>query len=332
MTSKTQILLTGVGSYLPKNKTSNNDLEKFMDTSDEWITKRTGIKFRHFVKDNELTSDMGTKAAKLAILNSCLKPNDIDLIIVATTTPDNTFPSTASKIQKNLGCKAISFDIQAVCAGFVYAISIGVAMLKDGYGDNCLVVGSDSMSKILDWNDRSTSVLFGDGAGAVILEKKLGKTKIFENDQWGILATKIFTDGEHYDLLKTDGGVSKNQKTGFLRMDGKEIFKHAVEKLTSSLTMCLEECNLDVKDIDWVIPHQANQRIINAVSKKVKISQDKIISTIASHGNTSAASIPLALDTAVKNGNIKNGNIIALQAIGGGLSWGSLVLKIGKPS
>ncbi len=332
MTSKTQILLTGVGSYLPKNKASNNDLAKIMDTSDEWITKRTGIKFRHFVKENELTSDMGTNAAKLAILNSSLKPNDIDLIIVATTTSDNTFPSTASKIQKNLGCKAISFDIQAVCAGFIYAISIGVAMLKDGYGSKCLVIGSDSMSKILDWNDRSTSVLFGDGAGAVVLEKTIRKTEPTQNDQWGILATKIFTDGEHYDLLKTDGGVSENQKIGFLRMNGKEIFKHAVEKLTSSLNMCLEECNIDIKDVDWVIPHQANQRIINAVSKKVNIPHDKIISTIYSHGNTSAASIPLALDTAIKNGKIKNGNLIVLQAIGGGLSWGSLVLRIGKPS
>lgn len=332
MVSKHQILLTGVGSYLPKNKTSNNDLAEIMNTSDEWITKRTGIKFRHLVKDNELTSDMGTKAAKLAILNSCLKPHDIDLIIVATTTSDNTFPSTASKIQKNLGCKAVSFDIQAVCAGFIYAISIGVAMLKDGYGDKCLVIGSDSMSKILDWNDRSTAVLFGDGAGAVILEKKIGKKEIVQNDQWGILAAKIFTDGDHYDLLKTDGGVSQNQKTGFIRMNGKEIFKHAVEKLTSSLLMCLEECNMDVNDLDWVIPHQANQRIINAVSKKVNIPQNKIISKIAFHGNTSAASIPLALDDAVKNGDIKNGNIIALQAIGGGLSWGSLVLKIGKPS
>ena len=186
MTPTTKILLTGVGSYLPKKKTSNNDLAKIMDTSDEWITKRTGIKFRHFVKDNELTSDMGTNAAKLAILNAGLKPNDIDLIIVATTTSDNTFPSTASKIQKNLGSKAISFDIQAVCAGFIYAISIGVAMLKDGHGSKCLVIGSESMSKILDWNDRSTSVLFGDGAGAVILEKMIEGKEFVNNDSSSI--------------------------------------------------------------------------------------------------------------------------------------------------
>ena len=332
MNSKLQILLTGVGSYLPKNKTSNSDLEKFMDTSDEWIKKRTGIKYRHFVEENEFTSDMGTNAAKLAILDSGLKPNDIDIIIVATTTPDNTFPSTAAKIQKNLGCKAISFDLQAVCAGFIYAISVGVAMLKDGHGMKCLVIGADSMSKILDWNDRSTAVLFGDGAGAVILENNFVKNKTSQNDQWGVLTTKIFTNGEYYDLLSTDGGVSKSKSTGLLRMNGKEVFKHAVEKLTSSLLECLEDCNMKIDDIDWLIPHQANQRIINAVSSKVKIDQKKIISTISDHGNTSAASIPLALDVAIKKGNVKNGNILAFQAIGGGLSWGSLILKIGKPS
>ena len=332
MNSKLQILMTGIGSYLPKNKTSNIDLEKFMDTSDEWIKKRTGINFRHYVEDNEFTSDMGTNAAKLAILDAGLNSNDIDLIIVATTTPDDTFPSTAAKIQKNLGCKAISFDIQAVCAGFIYAISVGVAMLRDGYGKKCLVIGADSMSKLLDWEDRSTAVLFGDGAGAVILENSILQNESIQNDQWGVLATKIFTNGKYYDLLGTDGGVSKNMSTGFLRMNGKEIFKHAVDKLSSSLLMCLEECNMNINDIDWLIPHQANQRIINAVSNKVKIHQNKIISTISIHGNTSAASIPLALDVAIKKGNIKNGNILALQAIGGGLSWGSLILKIGKPN
>ena len=332
MNSNLQILMTGIGSYLPKNKTSNIDLEKFMDTSDEWIKKRTGINFRHYVEDNEFTSDMGTNAAKLAILDAGLNSNDIDLIIVATTTPDDTFPSTAAKIQKNLGCKAISFDIQAVCAGFIYAISVGVAMLRDGYGKKCLVIGADSMSKLLDWDDRSTAVLFGDGAGAVVLENSILQNESVQNDQWGVLATKIFTNGKYYDLLGTDGGVSKNMSTGFLRMNGKEIFKHAVDKLSSSLLMCLEECNMNINDIDWLIPHQANQRIINAVSNKVKIHQNKIISTISIHGNTSAASIPLALDVAIKKGNIKNGNILALQAIGGGLSWGSLILKIGKPN
>ena len=332
MNSKFQILLTGVGSYLPKKKISNYDLEKIIDTSDEWIRKRTGIKYRHFVEDDELTSDMGTNAAELAISNAGLKPHDIDLIILATTTPDNTFPSTASKIQRNLGCKAISFDVQAVCAGFVYAISIGISMIKDGHGKKCLVIGADSMSKILDWNDRSTAVLFGDGAGAVILEKTTAGKEFTKNDKWGVFATKIFTDGQYYELLNTDGGVSKSKSTGFLRMNGKEIFKHAVEKLSSSLLMCLEAGNINIGDIDWFIPHQANQRIIDAVSNKIKIPKEKIISTISIHGNTSAASIPLALDVAIKKGNIKNGNVLALQAIGGGLSWGSLVLKIGKPT
>ena len=332
MNLEPQILLTGVGSYLPKNKTSNNDLAKFMDTSDEWITKRTGIKFRHFVEDNEYTSDIGTSAAQLAISDSGLKPNDIDIIILATTTPDNTFPSTAAKIQKNLGCKAISFDIQAVCAGFIYAVTVGVAMLRDNHGKRCLVIGADSMSKILDWNDRSTAVLFGDGAGAVVLENKIKEKKFNQDNKWGVLATKVFTNGEYYDLLKTDGGVSKTKSTGFLRMNGKEIFKHAVEKLSSSLLLCLEESNMIIDDIDWIIPHQANQRIINAVTNKIKIPQNKIISTISTHGNTSAASIPLALDVAIKRGDVENGNILALQAIGGGLSWGSLILKIGQPS
>ena len=222
--------------------------------------------------------------------------------------------------------------MQAVCAGFIYAVSIGVSMLKDGHGNKCLVVGADSMSKLLDWNDRSTAVLFGDGAGAVILEKKNVKNEFVENDLWGVLSTKIFTNGKYYNLLNTDGGVSTSKSTGFLRMDGKEIFKHAVEKLSSSLLLCLDELQMDIKDLDWLIPHQANQRIINAVSNKVKLPQEKIVSTISIHGNTSAASIPLALDVAVKKGDIKNGNILALQAIGGGLSWGSLILKIGKPS
>lgn len=331
MTSNFEILLTGIGSYLPNKIISNNDLAKILDTSDEWITKRTGIKYRHFVENDELTSDMGTNAAEQAILDAGLNSNNIDLIIVATTTPDNTFPSTASKIQKNLGCKAISFDVQAVCAGFIYALSIGAAMLKDGHGQKCLVIGADSMSKILDWDDRSTAVLFGDGAGAVILEKNIKKNNVVQSDQWGILATKIFTNGEHYDLLRTDGGVSKSKTTGFLRMNGKEIFKHAVEKLSSSLLICLKECRMSINDIDWFIPHQANQRIINAVSNKVNIPQEKIISTISIHGNTSAASIPLALDVAFKKGEIKSGSILALQAIGGGLSWGSAILKVGKP-
>ena len=326
-----RVLLTGIGSYLPKNKVSNEDLSKFIDTSDEWITKRTGIKYRHFVSENEFTSDMGTKAANNAILDAGINAEDIDIIIVATTTPDNTFPSTASKIQQNIKCNAISFDIQAVCAGFVYAISIGTSMLRDGYGEKCLVIGADSMSKILDWKDRSTSVLFGDGAGAIILEKHKVSNYLRDGIQWGILGSKIFTDGQFHDLLMTSGGVSANKKAGYIKMNGKEIFRHAVEKLSSSLVMCLEECKLKINNLDWVIPHQANQRILSAVANKVGLDENKIISTISYHGNTSAASIPLALDYSIKNGEINKGNILAFQAIGGGLSWGSMILKFGKP-
>ncbi len=326
------ILMTGSGSYLPGKKVSNNELSKFVDTSDEWIQQRSGIKFRHFVSENELTSDLATEAAKKALENSNLTPSDIDLIIVGTTTPDNTFPATAAKVQKNLKSNAISFDIQAVCAGFVYALSVGVSMLKDSYGKKCLIIGADSMSRILDWKDRSTSVLFGDGAGAIVLEK-------FESNQtnkdnfldWGVLSNVIYTDGQHYNLLFTDGGVSLNKSTGYIRMHGKEVFKHAVEKLSSSFIDALEKTNYTIDDIDWLIPHQANQRIINAVAEKVGFDKNKIVSTVSEHGNTSAASIPIALDYALKKNMIKNGQILGFQAIGGGLSWGSSIIKFGKP-
>ncbi len=324
--TKNKILLTGIGSYLPNKKVSNFDLSKIMDTSDEWITKRTGIKSRHYVNEHELTSDMGTEAAKNAINNAKIDIKDVDIIIVATTTPDKTFPSTASKIQQNLNSNAIAFDIQAVCAGFIYAICIGTSMLKDGFGKKCLIVGADSMSKILDWDDRSTSVLFGDGAGAVLLDNRESE------DGWGILTSKIFTDGKYYNLLKTDGGVSENKSSGHIKMNGKEVFKHAVEKLCSSLNKALNECDLKIENLDWIIPHQANQRILDSVANKMKFDKTKIISTISQHGNTSAASIPLALDYSIKKGKVKNGNILALQAIGGGLAWGTSIVKIGHPN
>ncbi len=323
------ILMTGTGSYLPKNKVSNNELSKFVDTSDEWIQQRSGIKFRHFVSESEQTSDLATEAAKMALKDSELTSKDIDLIIVGTTTPDNTFPATAAKVQKNLNSNAISFDIQAVCAGFVYALSVGVSMLRDGYGKKCLIIGADSMSRILDWKDRSTSVLFGDGAGAVVLEK----FQIKENNSlnWGVLSNVIYTDGQHYDLLFTDGGVSLNKSTGHIRMHGKEVFKHAVEKLSSSFVEALKKSSYKIDDVDWLIPHQANQRIINAVADKVGFNKDKIVSTVSKHGNTSAASIPIALDYALKKNMIKNGELLGFQAIGGGLSWGSSIIKFGKP-
>ena len=322
-------MITGVGSYLPINKCSNVKLSDFVDTSDEWISKRSGIKNRHFVTDNEKTSDMSFFAASKAIENAEISKNDIDLIVLATTTPDNTFPSTATLVQKKLEINAVSFDIQAVCAGFVFALSVAKSMMIEGNYKNCLVIGADSMSNLLDWNDRSTSVLFGDGAGAVILQK-------FENteckyDDWGILSNIIHSDGQFYDLLKTTGGVSTSQKVGFIEMEGKEVFKHAIDKLSTSLDEALKTSNKKIDELDWLVPHQANQRIILAVADRMKIDVNKVISTVKDHGNTSAASIPLALENAVSSNKILNGNLIGLHAIGGGLSWGASIIRIGKP-
>ena len=291
--------------------------------------KRSGIKNRHFVADNEKTSDMAFFAANKAIENAQISKNDIDLIVLATTTPDNTFPSTATLVQKKLEINAVSFDIQAVCAGFVFALSVAKSMMIEGMYKNCLVIGADSMSKLLDWKDRSTSVLFGDGAGAIILQK-------FENieskyDDWGILSNIIHSDGQFYDLLKTNGGVSTSQKVGFIEMEGKEVFKHAIDKLSTSLDEALKASNKKIDELDWLVPHQANQRIILAVADKMKIDVSKVISTVKDHGNTSAASIPLALENAISSNKILNGNLIGLHAIGGGLSWGASIIRIGKP-
>ena len=322
-------MITGVGSYLPINKCSNEHLSNFVDTSDEWISKRSGIKNRHFVTDNEKTSDMSFFAANKAIENAEISKKDIDLIVLATTTPDNTFPSTATLVQKKLEINAVSFDIQAVCAGFVFALSVAKSMMTEGNYKNCLVIGADTMSKLLDWNDRSTSVLFGDGAGAVILQK-------FENteckyDDWGILSNVIHSDGQFYDLLKTNGGVSTNQRVGFIEMEGKEVFKHAVDKLSSSLEEALIASNKNIDELDYLVPHQANQRIILSVADRMKIDISKVVSTVKDHGNTSAASIPLALENAINSNKILNGNLIGIQAIGGGLSWGASIIRIGKP-
>lgn len=272
---------------------------------------------------------MAFLAAKKAIENGRISKNDIDLIIVATTTPDNTFPSTASLVQKKLCINAVSFDVQAVCAGFIFALSVAKSMMTDGVYQNCLVIGADAMSKLLDWNDRSTSVLFGDGAGAVLLQK----FNNFENkyNDWGLLSNVIHSDGKYYDLLKTNGGVSSNQKTGVIEMVGKEVFKHAVEKLSTSLKEALILSNKKINEIDWLVPHQANQRIILAVADRMNIDISKIISTVKDHGNTSAASIPLALDKAMSSKKILNGNLIGIHAIGGGLSWGASIFRIGQP-
>ena len=320
------ILITGVGSYLPKKVISNNELPVNLDTNDEWIKKRTGIRQRHLVTEGELTSTMAIAAAKKALQNANIDNKDIDLIIVATTTPDKTFPATAVMVQSELNigiCPA--FDIQAVCAGFIYALNVGSSLLKTSNFSKALIIGSESFSKILDWSDRSTSVLFGDGAGAFVLEKSN------ENSEWGILSSNFYSNGNFSNILHTDGGPSINSQVGKVRMNGKEVFKHAVEKLSSCLIEAINSANLKIQDIDFLVPHQANLRIIEALSKKLDIPINKIINTVDVHANTSAASIPLAFDSALEKRIIKNGDIIAFNAIGGGLSWGASIIKYGKP-
>jgi len=313
--------ISGFGHFLPKKILSNEDLKKLVDTSDEWIYSRTGIKQRHIAEDSELTSNLAINAALSAFKDSKIKPKDIDCIIVATTTPDNTFPSTATKVQNFFKLKDIpSFDIQAVCSGFIYGLQISDSFIKSEKFKNILLIGAETLSKIVDWDDRRTCVLFGDGAGSIILsaDKKIN----------GILSTKIHSDGEWIDSLYADGGPSLNQKVGKIRMKGQDIFKQAVNKLSQATIDALKECNLSKKDIDWFVPHQANQRIILSTAKKLGIDENKTISTVINHANTSAASIPLAISSSIKSGKIKKNDILALCAIGGGLTWGSCILKI----
>lgn len=313
--------ISGFGHFLPKKILSNEDLKKLVDTSDEWIYSRTGIKQRHIAEDSELTSNLAINSALSAFKDSKIKPKDIDCIIVATTTPDNTFPSTATKVQNFFKLKDIpSFDIQAVCSGFIYGLQISDSFIKSEKFKNILLIGAETLSKIVDWDDRRTCVLFGDGAGSIILSADKKKN--------GILSTKIHSDGEWIDSLYADGGPSLNQKVGKIRMKGQDIFKQAVNKLSQATIDALKECNLSKKDIDWFVPHQANQRIILSTAKKLGIDENKTISTVINHANTSAASIPLAISSSIKSGKIKKNDILALCAIGGGLTWGSCILKI----
>jgi 3-oxoacyl-[acyl-carrier-protein] synthase-3 len=313
--------ISGFGHFLPKKILSNEDLKKIVDTSDEWIYSRTGIKQRHVAEDSELTSNLAINAALSAFKDSKIKPKDIDCIIVATTTPDNTFPSTATKVQNFFKLKDIpSFDIQAVCSGFIYGLQISDSFIKSEKFKNILLIGSETLSKIVDWDDRRTCVLFGDGAGSIILSADKKKN--------GILSTKIHSDGQWIDSLYADGGPSLNQKVGKIRMKGQDIFKQAVNKLSQATIDALKECKLSKKDIDWFVPHQANQRIILSTAKKLGIDENKTISTVINHANTSAASIPLAISSSIKSGKIKKNDILALCAIGGGLTWGSCILKI----
>ena len=315
-------IVLGVGISLPKNIVTNKDLTMKMDTSEEWIESRTGIKERRIASDGETTSSLGTEAAQIAINNSGLKNSDIDLIILATSTPDNTFPASATVIQASLGIeKGYAYDMQAVCSGFVFALEAADNAIKAGNVKNVLVIGSETFSRILDWDDRGTCVLFGDGAGALVLSSSKEET------DRGILSNHLHSDGRYGNLLYVDGGPSTSSQVGFLRMDGQGVFKHAVKKLSSVINEALDHNELTVDDIDWFVPHQANIRILEAVAKKVGLHKDKVIITLQKHANTSAASIPLALYDAVESGKIKKGDLVLLEAMGGGFSWGSTLIR-----
>ncbi|WP_172295526.1 beta-ketoacyl-ACP synthase III [Pseudoruegeria sp. HB172150] len=317
-------VVTGVGHYLPERIVPNTEFEKTLDTSDEWIRSRSGIERRHFAAEGETTSDLAFHAATAALKSAGVKATDIDAIILATSTADLTFPSAATMLQAKLGMDGgFAFDVQAVCAGFIYALSNANAMIISGQAQRILVVGAETFSRIMDWTDRSTCVLFGDGAGAVVLEAAEGTGETADR---GILSVDLHSDGRHRELLYVDGGVS-TQTTGYLRMQGKEVFRHAVEKLAKTADAALEKAGLTHDDVDWIVPHQANLRIIKATAQKLGVPMDHVVVTVQDHGNTSAASIPLALSVGVERGQIKPGDLIVTEAIGGGLAWGSVVLR-----
>ncbi len=317
-------VVTGCGSYLPPDVMTNHELSAIVDTSDEWIRERTGIRERHIAADDQCTSDLAVEAAKTALKAAGRKPEDIDLIIVATTTPDLTFPSTAAIVQAKLGIPAgTAFDIQAVCTGFVYAVATAEKFLATGQHKCALVLGAETFSRILDWSDRSTCVLFGDGAGAFIIEA------MDESDAngRGVMGSFLRCDGRMADLLYVDGGVSSTQTTGHVRMQGNKVFREAVERISAAMVAVAAEANVDPRTIDWFVPHQANERIILGVVKKLDLRPEQVVSTIARHGNTSAASIPLAYCEAVADGRIKKGDLVMLEGMGGGLTWGAALLR-----
>lgn len=318
-------VVQGCGAYLPARIVTNEELAKKMDTSDEWIQQRTGIKQRHIAADGEFTSHLAVKASERALAHAGMSGADLDLIVLATATPDETFPATATAVQKALGMhKGAAFDLQAVCAGFVYGVSVADSMIKSGMAGTALVIGAETFSRILDWNDRGTCVLFGDGAGAVVLKGEQGKGTSADR---GILANALHSDGRQHDILYVDGGPSSTRTTGFLRMEGKEVFKHAVVNMAAVVGEVLGKAGLEAKDIDWLVPHQANKRIIDSTGRKLGLPPEKVVVTVDKHANTSAASIPLALDAAVKDGRIKKGDLALLEGIGGGLAWGASLIR-----
>jgi len=315
----------GIGHYLPKRVVENAEFEQWLETNDEWIRARTGIERRHFAADGELTSDLGYHAAVDAINDAGIQASDIDAIVLATSTPDQTFPSTATKIQAKLGIKGcFAFDVQAVCAGFAYALTTANSLIVSGQAKRILVIGAETFSRILNWEDRTTCVLFGDGAGALILEAQEG---VGTNEDRGILSCDLNSDGDYNDILYVDGGVSSTQTTGVLKMEGQEVFKHAVKKLASSGETALEKAGFSGDDVDWIVPHQANLRIIKSTANKMGVPMERVVVTVQDHGNTSAASIPLAMSVANKNGQIQQNQLLLTEAIGGGLAWGAVVLR-----
>lgn len=317
-------VIKGVGSYVPPKIMTNDDLSKVVDTSDEWIRRRTGIVQRHIADDGVLTSDIATKAAEEALKNAGVSGEEIDLIILATSTPDNTFPATATRVQANIGARGAAFDIQAVCSGFVFALTQADNMIRLGQAKKALVIGAELCSRILDWDDRSTCVLFGDGAGAVVLCAKE------EGGDAGIIGSHISSDGKYYDDLVTDGGVAVGGGAGCIRMNGREVFRHAVENMTSSVQSLLEQYGMTAQNIDYLVPHQANLRIISQVGDRLEIPTEKVIITLENYANTSAATIPMALASSVKEDKFKSGDRIVLTAMGAGFCWGSVLLVWGE--
>ena len=317
-------VVLGTGSALPKRIVTNAELAERVDTSDSWIVERTGIRSRHIVGEGETTSTLAIAAARAAIAAAGIDPQSIGLIVLATATPDQTFPATATIVQDALGCNGcVAFDVAAVCSGFLYALGVADSLLRTGMAQRALVIGAETFSKLLDWEDRTTCVLFGDGAGAVVLEAQ----DVAENGP-GILATRLHADGAHNQLLFVDGGPGTSGTVGKLRMKGPEVFRHAVVNLAEVLREVLSDAGVEPGDLDWVVPHQANQRILDATARKLGLPPEKVIVTVDRHANTSAASVPLALDTAVRDGRIKPGNLIVLEAMGGGFTWGACLLRV----
>ena len=318
--------VTGVGAYLPEKVVTNADLAKFVDTSDEWIVERTGIRQRHQAAPDQPTSDLAVEAARKALAEAGRTPADVDLIIVATTTPDMTFPATAAIVQHKLGVPVcVAFDIQAVCSGFVYALTVADGFVARGTSKCALVIGAEEMTRLMDWEDRTTCVLFGDGAGAVVLEPDEGQGTSADR---GILGTALRCDGSKTDLLYVDGGPSTTGQVGHLRMLGNQVFRHAVVNIAEAITAAVKAADIQIGDVDWFVPHQANQRIIKGVGDRLGLDETKVISTVAVHANTSAASIPLALDSAMRDGRIKRGDLVLLEAMGGGLTWGACAFRL----